>query len=67
MTAPEFVPPGLHDALADAARAGVDPTNWLCPVCGEVVADELLPAGSPRPPSHEHYDRPVRLIKRAEL
>lgn len=41
------------------------PLKWLCPVCGAVVADDLLVAGSPRPPLHDH-DGPVEFVPRAE-
>lgn len=45
--------------------AGARPSEWLCPVCGAVVADDLVL--DPVPPVHEHYGRPVELIWRAEL
>lgn len=43
------------------------PVEWLCPVCGAVVADELLTPGSPRPPLHEHHGHSVAFIPRAQL
>jgi hypothetical protein len=59
--------PRLSSPLVDAALrlAGVYPENWLCPVCGAVVPDELL--DDRRPPRHEHYGRRVELVPRAEM
>ena len=39
------------------------PEEWLCPVCGAVVADRDV--ADARPPLHEHRGRAVALIGRA--
>jgi hypothetical protein len=57
----------LDNGLIDSALrlAGVHPDEWLCPVCGAVVPDELL--DGERPPVHQHYGHPVELVARAQL
>lgn len=51
--------------------AGARPEEWLCPVCGEVVADDALRPGVHvpviDPPTHWHHRRQVDLIWRAQL
>lgn len=61
--------PHLSPELTDAALrvSGLHPENWLCPVCGAVIRDDLLAPGFTRPPFHRHHDRPIALIPRAEL
>lgn len=39
------------------------PDEWLCPVCGEVVADEVL--AGPEPPRHWHHGHYVAFVPRA--
>jgi len=52
--------------LADMSRAARPRAeNWLCPVCGAVIRDDLI--GDPPPPKHEHHGRVIDLIPRAEL
>ena len=41
------------------------PKQWLCPVCGAVVADRDLTG--PHTPVHEHYGHAVEFVPRAEL
>jgi hypothetical protein len=59
--------PTLSSDLTDAALrlAGIYPEEWLCPTCGEVVADELVRGD--RPPVHEHYGHPIEFVERAQL
>ena len=53
---------GLTDA---ALRLAVYPDEWLCPVCGAVVADELVRGD--RPPVHEHYGHAIEFVDRRRL
>jgi hypothetical protein len=61
---PELSPKLTHAALR---LAGARPQNWLCPVCGTVMPDELIADDVEGPPLHEHHGHPVALIPRAEL
>jgi hypothetical protein len=58
----------LSPALVRSALrlSGARPQEWLCPVCGAVVADELLSLDCDRP-VHEHYGHAVVFIERAQL
>jgi hypothetical protein len=46
--------------------SGARPEEWLCPVCGGVVADDELHPEVDRP-VHEHYGHDVALIERAQM
>jgi hypothetical protein len=61
---PELSPKLTHAALR---LAGARPENWLCPVCGAVLRDDLIADDFDGPPFHEHHGHPVELIPRAEL
>lgn len=66
--------PELSPALVRSALrlSGARPDEWLCLVCGAVVADEDLALSAHEdleldPPVHEHYGRRVELVWRPQL
>lgn len=54
--------PALSPELESLALrlAGLRPDRWLCPVCGQDVADQDVADQSP--PLHQHHGRRVELI-----
>jgi len=63
MTAASLSPQLVRAALR---LAGARPDEWLCPVCGAVVADDSLD-GDQVQPIHVHRGRRVALVPRAQL